>query len=201
MINIDIPALIFYMNAVIALLSAAKVIQVRHPVQSALFLVLCFVACAVLWLLQSAEFLGLVLIFVYVGAVMTLFLFVIMMLNIGTLPKQKSYSWLAWPLMIALFSGLLLLLSMNALHQHSVPGIGDNLLHQSNTRALGMLLYTDYALPLIVTSVLLVASMIAAVALTFKGKKKNTLYQSISAQHKVRKEDRLRLVDCKGDTP
>jgi NADH-quinone oxidoreductase subunit J len=199
MIEIAIPELIFYLNAAILLLAALKVIHVRHPVQSALFLVLCFVAAAVLWLLASAEFLGLALIFVYVGAVMTLFLFVIMMLNISSLPKQMTYSWLTWPMLIAFMCAFLLLLSVNALHQSSALGILNkpSILHLSNTQAIGQVLYTDYALPLIITAFLLVASMIAAVALTFTGKKRGTLYQSMHQQHQATKATRLRLVDCK----
>jgi len=190
---------IFYVFAVMLIGSAVMVILSRNPVRAILFLVLCFFASAVLWMMLQAEFLSLVLIFVYVGAVMTLFLFVVMMLNIdlsGT--KEKFIRYL--PVGI-IAMGLLVVMMLyvvgskhfgisNAYLQHFGPDY-------SNTKAMGSLLFTKAIFPFEIAGLILLVAIVAAITLAFHGRKPGTKTQVISEQLKVRKQDRLRIVKMK----
>lgn len=114
-----LPHIIFYIFSGILLFSAVMVVSLRHPVRAVLFLVLAFFASAILWMLLQAEFLALVLIFVYVGAVMTLFLFVVMMLNLDVSPYQKG--WVRYFPLGVLLVGLLIALMWRVIHAGSFP--------------------------------------------------------------------------------
>ena len=190
--------LCFYGFAAWLLFSATMVVTSRNTVKSALFLVMTFFACAAIWIMLEAEVLALVLIFVYVGAVMTLFLFVVMMLNLSDARKGRGYvKYLPFGLLtIAILAGLLIYVISPqhfALVSAAIPPAEPA--NYSNVAELGMVLYTTYAYPFILASVLLLTAIVAAITLAFRGRKPNTKSQKITQQIKVRREDRVRLVD------
>jgi NADH-quinone oxidoreductase subunit J len=190
-----ITQIIFYIFSAILLFSAVMVVSTRHPVRSVLFLVLSFFCGAILWMLLQAEFLALVLIFVYVGAVMTLFLFVVMMLNLDSAPRRRH--WVRYLPLGALLVGLLVALMWRVIHQGEFP---QNLYQghlqpadYSNTQQLGMVLYTDYVYPFELAAVLLLIAIVAAIALAFRGRRMRKA-QTISQQLTIRREDRVQLI-------
>jgi len=184
---------LFYVFSTILVLAALRVITARNPVHSAMFLVLSFFTAAGIWLLLRAEFLAIALVLVYVGAVMVLFLFVVMMLDIN-LERLREGFWRNLPL--ALVVGGIMVAEMIALLAHQIfesapasePASG-----YSNTRALGLVVYTQYAYAFEVSAVILLVAIIAAIALTLR-KRKDSRYQDPSMQVRVRREDRVRLV-------
>jgi NADH-quinone oxidoreductase subunit J len=186
-------AAVFWFFAVILVIAAICVITARNPVHSALFLVLAFFTAAGLWMLLRAEFLAIALVLVYVGAVMVLFLFVVMMLDIN-LEQLRSGFWGNLPLALAV--GAVMVVEMIAIIVRGFvetrvpadPGAG-----YSNTKALGRLLYTDYAYPFELAAVLLLVAIIVAIALTLR-KRKDTKYQDPARQVVVRRSERVRLV-------
>ena len=198
---IPVTEIIFYICAAALVVSAFCVILNRNPVQSALSLVVCFLAAAVLWMLVQAEFLSLVLIFVYVGAVMTLFLFVVMMLNIRQVEKDKQFAQvlpLGVFLLLVLFGCFVYTLTGKNLapflhHLPSFPA-GTN-----NTANLGMMLYTTYLLPLEMTAVVLLVAMLAAIAIAYRGPRPNAKTQIVSKQLDANKADRLRIIPMKSE--
>jgi len=186
-------AAVFWFFAVILVIAAICVITARNPVHSALFLVLAFFTAAGLWMLLRAEFLAIALVLVYVGAVMVLFLFVVMMLDVN-LEQLRAGFWGNLPLALAV--GAVMVVEMIAIIGRGFvetrapgdPGSG-----YSNTKALGRLLYTDYAYPFELAAVLLLVAIIVAIALTLR-KRKDTKYQDPAKQVAVRRSDRVRLV-------
>lgn len=195
-----LPQLVFYIFSAILLFSAVMVISSRHPVRAVLFLVLVFFCSTVLWMLLQAEFLALVLIFVYVGAVMTLFLFVVMMLNLDIAPHQKS--WVRYLPLGVLLMGLLILFMWRIIQGGSFSPASYHLLTQpenySNTQQLGAVLYTDYVYPFELAAVLLLVAIISAIALVFRGNR-GRKSQRISEQLSVRREDRVQLINLRGE--
>ncbi|OGO94515.1 MAG: NADH:ubiquinone oxidoreductase subunit J [Coxiella sp. RIFCSPHIGHO2_12_FULL_42_15] len=192
---------IFYVFAVILVTAATLVITARNPVRSILFLVLAFVASAVLWMLIQAEFLALVLIFVYVGAVMTLFLFVVMMLNIDlSYLKEKFVRYLPLGLVAMI---LLVVFMVVAVSPRHLGVAHQTLLHfgsdYNNTQSMGTLLYTDYILPFEIAGLILLVAIVAAITLAFHGRKPGTKSQHLNEQHKAQKQTRLRLVKMKAE--
>lgn len=192
----NIETLIFYFFSAILVFAALRVITARNPVVAALHLVLAFFTASAIWMLLRAEFLAIVLVLVYVGAVMVLFLFVVMMLDIN-LERLREGFWGHLPL--ALTVGGLMVVEMifvlggryfGLAAMPPPPAPGPN---YSNTKELGRLLYTDYAYPFELAAVVLLVAMIAAIALTLR-KRKDTKYQSPSEQVKVQARDRVRLV-------
>lgn len=188
--------LTFYFFSAVLLGSAVMVITSRQPVRAVLFLVLVFFCSSVLWMLLQAEFLALVLIFVYVGAVMTLFLFVVMMLNVGAAVREKN--WLRYLPLGLLLVALLLFFLWRALSGHMlsdqyhwVAQAAD----YNNTKTLGLALYTDYFYPFELAAVLLLVAIVAAIALAFRGRKDNTKAQQIAEQLAVRRAERVQLID------
>ncbi len=187
--------LIFFAFAAALITAAFMMIMVRNPVHSALFLVMAFFASAGLWIMLEAEFLGLVLILVYVGAVMTLFLFVVMTLNIDLENKDKHY-WRYLPygfLVVGVFVGLVVyVIAPEQAFWGTVP-IEMASADASNVKALGSVLYTDYVYPFEIAGVLLLVAIIAAIALSFRGRQGR---KSIAPadQITIRREDRIRLV-------
>jgi len=186
-------AAVFWFFAVILVIAAICVITARNPVHSALFLVLAFFTAAGLWMLLRAEFLAIALVLVYVGAVMVLFLFVVMMLDVN-LEQLRAGFWGNLPLALAV--GAVMIVEMIAIIGRGFvetrapgdPGSG-----YSNTKALGRLLYTDYAYPFELAAVLLLVAIIVAIARTLR-KRKDTKYQDPAKQVAVRRSDRVRLV-------
>jgi NADH-quinone oxidoreductase subunit J len=186
---------LFYLFSAILLVSSFRVITARSTVHAALFLVLAFFNAACVWMLLKAEFLAIALVLVYVGAVMVLFLFVVMMLDINTDSFREGF-WTHFPL--AAFVGVLIALEMALVLKtgFNVPEakpLEAGLAELSNTRALGKVVYTEYLYPLQVAAVLLLVAIISAIALTLR-QRKDSRYQNPSEQVRVKKGDRLRVV-------
>lgn len=188
--------IIFYLFATLAVGSALAVITVRNPVHSALSLVITFFASSGIWMLLHAEFLSLILLLVYVGAVMTLFLFVVMMLNIDVEDKRKGFVNY-WPLgivVVLMLTGLIIAsLGPNYFGIVQMPQPAPQGVGYSNLEHLGELLYSDYAYPFEIAGVLLLAAMIAAISLAYRGPVRRKV-QDPAAQIAVRPQDRVRLV-------
>ena len=187
---------VFWVLAAILVIAGSCVITVRNPVHSALFLVLAFFTAAALWMLLRAEFLAIALVLVYVGAVMVLFLFVVMMLDIN-LERLREGFWSYLPLGatvgILMVVEMVLVLGGRYFGLEALPGTGDPGPGASNTKDLGRVLYTDYAYPLELAAVLLLVAIIVAIALTLR-KRKDTKYQDPARQAAVKRSDRVRLV-------
>ncbi|MBC8022194.1 MAG: NADH-quinone oxidoreductase subunit J [Burkholderiales bacterium] len=189
------PLLLFYAFSTVLLGAALAVILVRNPVHAALFLVLAFVSAAALWLLLYAEFLALTLVLVYVGAVMVLFLFVVMMLDIN-LDKLREGFWGNLPLAALvgiLMAGEMVLLLVRSFAGEAVGSPGAPPPGFSNTKALGQVLYTDYVFAFELAAVILLVAIVAAIAITLRTRKE-TKYQDARAQLAVKPGDRLRVV-------
>jgi NADH-quinone oxidoreductase subunit J len=184
---------IFYAFAAILIFAALRVVTTRNPVHAALWLVLCFFTAAGVWLLLRAEFLAIALVLVYVGAVMVLFLFVVMMLDVNFDGLRKNFrSYVP----VGATVGLLVLLEMALVVVGSkVAGdIAPPAPEGSNTKALGRLIYVDYVYPFEIAAVVLLVAIIAAIALTHR-KRRESKYQDPAQQVKVRRQDRIRLLD------
>jgi NADH-quinone oxidoreductase subunit J len=190
-----LTTVVFYLVAAILLFAALRVITAKNPVYAVLYLVLAFFNSAVLWMLIDAEFLAISLVLIYVGAVMVLFLFVVMMLNINFETLRQGF-WRHLP--VAATVGVLMALELVLLLTHPFAKVGfgqlpDLAVGYSNVRELGLLLYTEYLLPFELASVILVVAIIAAIALTLRPRKQ-TKYQQPGDQVKARRADRLRIV-------
>jgi NADH-quinone oxidoreductase subunit J len=186
--------LVFYSFAGLMLLAAIAVIGLRNPVQSALSLVLCFFATAILWLTLHAEFLALILVLVYVGAVMTLFLFVIMMLDLDKVILQRAFAkYLPLGILLTAILAAVIIYSLLATGHTSIPTTS-TASAVSNTKQLGLVLYTQYGYAFELAAVLLLISIIAAITLAFRGKKPRGKMQDPNEQIKVHRQDRVRLV-------
>lgn len=191
-----IEAAIFYFFAISTVISATAVVTVRNPVHAALFLVLTFFTSAVIWMSLEAEFLAIILVLVYVGAVMVLFIFVVMMLDINVARLREGFvRYLPLGLLVAaIMLGLMLSVVTSDVFvldagSEPLPKPAD----YSNTEALGGVLYTDYVFAFEIAAVILLVAIIAAISLTMR-KREKTKYQVPSDQIKVRKADRLRIV-------
>ncbi len=184
---------IFYAFGAVLLFAGLRVITARNPVHGALFLVLAFFTAAGLWLLLRAEFLAIALVLVYVGAVMVLFLFVVMMLDVN-LERVREGFWRNLPL--ALVVGVVMVGEMVTVIAHHYWGTGTPPTYAadySNTKALGRLLYTHYVFAFEVAAVILLVAIIAAIALTLR-RRKDTRAQDPAMQVRARREERVRLV-------
>ena len=192
----EFKTFIFYFLAVIMVFAALRVITARNPVQAALFLVVAFFNAAGIWLLLNAEFLAMTLVLVYVGAVMVLFLFVVMMLDIN-LERIRQGFWSYLP--VGALIGILLLVEMVmvlggsyfGLEAMPVPPAASQ--GYSNTRELGRVLYTDYVYAFELASLVLLVAMVSAVTLTLR-KRKGIKYMPPAEQVAVRREDRVELI-------
>ena len=179
---------VFYAFAAILVFAALRVITSRNPVHSALWLVLSFFSAAGVWMLLRAEFLAIVLVLVYVGAVMVLFLFVVMMLDVNfdkLRERFRSYIPVGATVGILVLIEMALVLIGSYLMPGAIPVPAATPAGFSNTRALGLQLYTDYAYPLEIAAVLLLVAIIAAIALTHR-ERRETKYQNPSEQVRVR---------------
>ena len=197
----NLPIIAFYVSAGILILAALRVITARNPVHAALWLVLAFFTAADLWLLLHAEFLAVALVLVYVGAVMVLFLFVVMMLDIN-FDRLREGFWRYVPLAGGV--GLLMALEMalvvgaREFGLQSAPPPGEPAPGYSNTKGLGRLLYTDYVFPFELAAVVLLVAIVAAIALTLR-RRKETRYQDPAAQLSATKAARLKIVKVEPD--
>ena len=195
---------LFYVFAALILFAAFKVITARNPVHAALYLVLAFFQAAAIWILLKAEFLAITLVLVYVGAVMVLFLFVVMMLDINIDSVRQGF-WKHFPLAGAV--GAIIALEMSYVLMGGfreppkaaiLPGAaaGQIGVQVSNTKELGKVLYSEYIYPLEIAAVILLVAIIAAIALTLR-ERKDSKSQNPSEQVKVKRADRVRLVKMK----
>ena len=186
----------FWFFATILVFAAVRVITARNPVHAALFLVLAFCTSAGLWIQLEAEFLGIALILVYVGAVMVLFLFVVMMLDIN-LTRLREGFWTYLPVgavvALLLVAEMALVLAGPYFGLVEAPRPPASPAGYSNTKELGRLLYTDYVYPFELAAVILLVAIVAAIALTLR-RRKHGKYIDPAAQVNVRREDRVRIV-------
>ncbi len=187
---------IFYFLSAVLVIAALGVITARNPVHAALLLVLAFFTSSGLWLLLQAEFLAITLVLVYVGAVMVLFLFVVMMLDIN-LARLREGFWKYLPLGGVVAT--LLVVEMGLVLTSRSVGFGDapqppplpaNL---SNTKELGRLIYTEYVYPFEIAAVILLVAIVAAIALTLR-KRKSSKYMDPATQVSIQRKDRVRVV-------
>lgn len=214
----DVQSALFYAFSAVLLFAAFRVITARNPVHAALYLVLAFFQASGVWMLLKAEFLSISLVLVYVGAVMVLFLFVVMMLDINMDSIRQGF-WKHFPLaatvgaVIALELAAVLMSGFRISEPHHaaalVPltpeavasaagaasaAVGHVVVPQvSNTKALGILLYTEYLYPVQVAAIILLVALIAAIALTLRARK-DSKYQNPSDQVRVKARDRVELI-------
>ena len=206
----DVKTGFFYLFSVVLMFAAFRVVTARNPVHAVLFLMLAFSQASGLWLLLQAEFLAMTLVLVYLGAVMVLFLFVVMMLDINLDTLREGF-WKHFPLAATL--GALVALEMAGVLMsgfriseapHAVAAAGQVAPQVSNSKALGILLYTEYLMPIQVAASILLVAMIAAIALTLR-QRKDSKAISASEQVHVRAKDRLVVVKMDavkvGDAP
>jgi NADH-quinone oxidoreductase subunit J len=195
----DVKTGFFYLFSVVLLFAALRVITARNPVHAVLFLMLSFSQAAAIWLLLKAEFLAITLVLVYLGAVMVLFLFVVMMLDIKIDALRLSF-WKHFPLAATLGSVVVLEMAAVVMTGFRVSDepvvaqvIGQPVVQFSNTKELGKLLYTQYIFPVQVAAVILLVAMIAAIALTLR-ERKDTKTTDPSEQVRVRARDRVQIL-------
>jgi NADH-quinone oxidoreductase subunit J len=195
------PTILFFIFAAVLVCAALGVILSRNPVYAALLLVLCFFNAAVIWVMLDAEFLGIVLVLVYVGAVMVLFLFVVMMLDINLEQLRKEFVGY-WPLTLAV-AGFVVFAMINVIVVRHLGGMSLRSAAAlpagySNTRTLGAALFTRYAYPAQVAALILLVASIAAIVLTLR-QRKGAKPQNIAKQVAVRAKDRVRIVKMAGE--
>ncbi|HEY0768001.1 MAG TPA: NADH-quinone oxidoreductase subunit J [Steroidobacteraceae bacterium] len=188
---------LFYVFGAILIAAALGVISARNPVLSALALVMCFITSAAIWLLIEAEFLAVVLVLVYVGAVMVLFLFVVMMLDINLAELRQGFTRFAWLGGLTALAVILEIVGVvwarGGLGIDASRGATPQPPGYSNTLELGRVLYTQYAYPFELAAMLLLVAIVAAIALTLR-RRSGLKQQNINRQVSVRRADRLRIV-------
>jgi NADH-quinone oxidoreductase subunit J len=190
------PTILFFVFGAILIAAALGVILARNPVYSALLLVFCFFNSAVIWLLLDAEFLGIVLVLVYVGAVMVLFLFVVMMLDVNLEELRKGLANY-WPLAVAVAGfvvfaivNIIVVRHLGGMSMRTAPAIAAG---YSNTRDLGTALFTRYAYPAQIAAVILLVASVAAIVLTLR-RRTGGKPQNIAMQVAAKAKDRVRIV-------
>jgi NADH-quinone oxidoreductase subunit J len=197
----DVQSALFYAFSAVLLFAAFRVITARNPVHAALYLVLAFFQAAALWLMLKAEFLAITLVLVYVGAVMVLFLFVVMMLDINVDSMRKGF-WKHFPLaaimgaVIALEMAAVLMGGFRITAPPAAAAAAQAAADYSNTKELGKVLYTEYLLPVQAAAVLLLVAIIAAIALTLRERKDSKAIDP-AEQVRVKRRDRVQLLKIK----
>ena len=189
-------AFVFYLLAAVTLFAAIRVITARSPVQAALYLVLAFFNAACVWMLLKAEFLAITLVLVYVGAVMVLFLFVVMMLDINMARLREGFwSYLPLGALVALLlvAEMVIVLGGRYAGFAEMPAPPQLPPDYSNTKELGRLLYTEYVYPFEIAAVILLVAIVSAIALTLR-RRKESKYIDPAKQIGVRRQDRVRIV-------
>jgi len=195
---IEFKDFVFFVLSFVLIASGLSVITSRNPVTAALSLVLAFFNAAGIWLLLQAEFLAIALVLVYVGAVMVLFLFVVMMLDIN-LDKLREGFWDYLPM--AGFIGILMMVEMVMVFktkQFNLSPLAEALPNSSNTELIGNTLYSDYVLPFELASVVLLIAIVSAIALTLRDRK-DSKKTNPADQIAVKRNDRVRLVQMKSE--
>ncbi|MGQ0835266.1 MAG: NADH-quinone oxidoreductase subunit J [Gammaproteobacteria bacterium] len=194
-------SILFYTFGAILVAAALGVIIARNPVHSALALVLCFITSAAIWLLIEAEFLAVVLVLVYVGAVMVLFLFVVMMLDVDFEELRSGftrYAWLGWVTALVVIVEIVGVVTARSLGVDVTRGAAPLPADYSNTKELGSVLYTEFVYPFELAAVLLLVAIIAAIALTMR-RRAGLKYQNVSRQVSVDRKDRVRIVKMQAE--
>ena len=190
----DIQTGFFYLFAGVLLFSAFRVVTARNPVHAVLYLMLAFSQASGLWFMLGAEFLAITLVLVYLGAVMVLFLFVVMMLDIN-MDTLRAGFWKNFPLAATL--GAVVAFEMAAVlmsgFRLATPAAVDAAVQANNAKALGVLLYTDYLMPIQIAAAILLVAMVAAIALTLR-QRKDSKFQDPSQQVRVKARDRVEIV-------
>jgi NADH-quinone oxidoreductase subunit J len=200
----EFTTVLFYIFSLLLVVSALKVITSRNPVSSALFLVLAFFNAAAIWMLLQAEFLAILLVLVYVGAVMVLFLFVVMMLDINIDELRRDFKRFV-PLasivgaIIVLETALILWRGFGATFEPATTAAVTGAALMPNTQLIGKVIYTDYIFAFEIAGLVLLVAIIAAISLTIRDKK-DKKSQTVSQQVKVRREDRVRIVKMPAET-
>ena len=196
----NFETIVFYGLAALMMISALRVITARNPMHAVLFLVVTFISAAGIWLLLEAEFLAITLVLVYVGAVMVLFLFVVMMLDINLVQLRKDFwRWLPFGAVLAGLMAFEMIWVLGAQETSVGKTAVKHAADYSNTKELGRLIYTDYVYPFELAAVLLLVAMIAAIALTLR-RRKDAKSQVVSEQIAVKKADRLRIVKMQSES-
>ncbi|MDG2106752.1 MAG: NADH-quinone oxidoreductase subunit J [Gammaproteobacteria bacterium] len=196
----NVEIIIFYIFSLLLLSSSIAVVTVNNPVKSAISLVFSFFCSAILWLLLNAEFLSIILILVYVGAVMVLFLFVVMMLDINISQAKEGFvKYFSIGIFVfATIAGLLSYFFYNQFDNSSKNIITSiDLIGTDNTKNLGYLLYTEYLLAFEIAAIILLLGIISAITLTLR-KSTTNKYQNPSQQVNVSKSERLRIIKDEG---
>jgi NADH-quinone oxidoreductase subunit J len=190
----DIQTGFFYLFAAVLLFSAFRVVTARNPVHAVLYLMLAFSQASGLWFLLNAEFLAITLVLVYLGAVMVLFLFVVMMLDINVDALRAGF-WKHFPLAATL--GAVVAFEMAAVlmsgFRLSTPAVAEVAVQANNAKALGTLLYTEYLMPIQIAAAILLVAMVAAIALTLRERKDSKAIDP-SIQVRVKARDRVSMV-------
>ena len=184
-------SIVFYVFAAIMVFSAFMVITVKNPVQASLFLVLTFFSCAAIWMLLEAEFLAITLVLVYVGAVMVLFIFVVMMLDINVARMRAAFMQYL-PVGVAVLVAMVVMMFM-VVSKINLDEPARAAADYNNTRELGLVLYTVYVYPFEIAAVILLVAIIAAIALTLR-RRPNTKHQNPDEQVMVKRKDRVRMI-------
>jgi NADH-quinone oxidoreductase subunit J len=199
----NFETVVFYVFAALTVFAALRVITARNPVHAVLFLVLAFISSAGVWLLLEAEFLAITLVLVYVGAVMVLFLFVVMMLDINLARLREGFwSWLPFGALLASLMAIEMIWVLGSYEVAEVDRVSAVVKHAtdySNTKELGRLIYTDYVYPFEIAAVLLLVAMVAAIALTLR-RRKDAKSQVVSEQIAVKSTDRVRIVSMPAES-
>ncbi len=195
--------LIFYACSVLLIGSALTVITAKNSVKAVMFLILSFFLAACLWMIMEAEFLAILLVLVYVGAVMVLFLFVVMMLDINFAELREGFT--RYLPIAVIVSGIMMYLIYkafgDALTSDMFPQPAPKPDDYSNVETLGMLLYTDYFYAFEIAALILMVAMISAISLAFRGKREGTKSQDVNRQVQVKKADRLKVVSMPAEKP
>ncbi|MDO8810618.1 MAG: NADH-quinone oxidoreductase subunit J [Gallionella sp.] len=196
----NFETIMFYAFSAMIVFAGLRVITARNPVHAVLFLVLTFISCAGIWILLEAEFLAITLVLVYVGAVMVLFLFVVMMLDINLAQLRKDFwRWLPFGAALAILMAYEMIWVLGS---YETPDGNATIKHAadySNTKELGRLIYTDYVYPFEIAAVILLVAMVAAIALTLR-RRKDSKSQVVAEQVATKKADRLRIVKMQSES-
>lgn len=196
-----IESIIFYFFAVLTVVAATAVVTARNPIHAALSLVLTFFSSAFIWMLLEAEFLAITLVLVYVGAVMVLFLFVVMMLDINIARIREGFIKflpVGIALAVVMFGMIYTVVSDDQFSLEAMAAPVAKAADYSNTKELGRVLYTEYVFAFEIAAVILLVAIIAAISLTLR-RRPGTRYQNPSEQMRVQKKDRLRIIKMESE--